>query len=140
MTALLVIFLGLIGTAAQADHYQNKALNRDNIEQAASSLSSYASEAAALTSQAAHQRSPQNYQAIYLKQLSEQAAQVTQFIDAHQAPGPLAVPAKRLISDGRRLQRLSGEAADKSDSHDLERAYAGFQQLKDELDSLGGSS
>jgi hypothetical protein len=136
MTLLAVLLIGVVGTAAQAHHYENKALNQDNIEQAASALGSYSTEASELISQTIHDRSSENYREIYLERLDEQAQQVTEFIGAHKASGSLEKPAQKLISDGTKLQKLTKQAATKSDTATLNQILDKLQKLQTELESF----
>ena len=137
MTSLAIIFIGLIGVAAQAEHYKNKPLTEENLRQAASSLDGYASEAAVLSGQAIHGRSPQNYRQAYFGRLGDQSSQVTGFIASHSAPGSLAPTARLLVERGNRLNKYLRYAGDATDAGRLYRIRPNFQELERELGSMG---
>lgn len=137
MVALALLLVGLIGTAAQAEHYANKPLNRDNLQQAASSLKGYAAEAAIITDQAAHGRSVQTYQRRYLEQLGNQAKQVTEFLEAHRAPGALAGPSRQVTDFGHELGTTLQNAAEQNRSGSLLQSQRNFERLHDRLGQAG---
>lgn len=136
MVALAVIFVGLIGAAAQAEHYQNKPLNSDAVQQAATSLAGYASEGAAVTGQAAAGRSTQHYQRAYLDELADETQQVTEFLSAHTASGSLVQPRRELIEYGNKLQQRLESAAEYSQPSKFKQAQGELTRLQGQLQML----
>jgi hypothetical protein len=139
MVVLAALFIGLIGTAAQAKHYRDKPLNGDNLQQAAASLAGFASEAAILSDQSAHGRSPVTYQAAYFTQLGDQTRQVTQFLEAHTAAGALTAPAERITADGHRLDKHLADTAGHTDPAKLQAQQRAFENLQSDLQRTGDS-
>jgi hypothetical protein len=137
MVTLAVIFVGLIGTAAQAKRYHSKPLTPGTVQEAATSLSGYASEAASLSDQAAHGRAPQNYQAAYLQQLSKQAQDITNFIGSHNTPDNVAAAAHQLNAQGKQLEHLLNQTADQSNPAQLQANSQAFRQLQQQLQVSG---
>jgi hypothetical protein len=139
MVTLALLFVGLIGTAAQAKRYHNKSLTADNLQEAATSLSGFASEAAATTDQAAHGRTTQNYQEAYLQQLSEQSQDITNFIGSHNTPSAIADTAHRVNAQGKQLEHLLNQTAGQSSLRQLQQNAQTFRQLQQQLSDLGDS-
>jgi hypothetical protein len=137
LIALACVFIGLLGASAQAEHYKNKMLDRDAVFQAASSLSGYASEAAAIADQTARGRSTQHYRRAYLEQLADETQQVTEFIAAHSAPNELAPSAGNIVQHGQQLKKQLEIAGGQSQPQALEQSHQTFQQLQKDLEDIG---
>jgi hypothetical protein len=136
MVTLAALLIGLIGTAAQAEHYRDKPLVSDNVQQAAASLSGYASEAAVVTNQAAESHSPQHYQRAYLEHLSDQVRQVTDFIHTHAAPSNLVQPTNKLTAYSAKLQVNLAQATNAADPNQLHTLSANFESLQKQFQDM----
>lgn len=136
-TACLI--LSAIGSAVLIDHYKHKVLNRDNIEQAATALQSYASEAAMLTDQSIHSRTPQNYQETYITQLQDQTDQIIIFLESHQTPSAVRPKTDTILVESHLLAKNLANIGGNTNHADLAKAHRSFVASREAFKSVENS-
>jgi hypothetical protein len=136
MIFVTCLLIGVIGTAMQADHYKHKVLNHDNIEEAATSLQSYASEAALLTDQTLHKRTPQNYQDTYTEQLDSQTTEIITFLESHAIPEYLRSQTSRLLVEAHLFTQQLTSMGDSTDHNSLIEAHQSFTTSRDTFGTI----
>ena len=132
LTAILILVVEL-------RHRQKLPLSQKNIEAAASSLESYASEAKLVTYQAIHDRSPGSYRRIYLNELADQVKQIDSYFNAHDAADPLVEPKDSIARSNRIMHELLQDTATETDKGKLQNSYERFERLQKRYQKIGDS-
>jgi hypothetical protein len=139
MVTMALIFAGLWVTAARYKAYRNQQLEASQLQQAAKTLGSFATEAGYTVRLARDRRITANFREVYSAHTAELAGQTVSFLQTHRAQPGHQAQAQQIAADGTALVAQLEVLARPADDSALKAAAAHLSSLEQHLQATEDS-